>query len=203
MWLWRLFPSEAWDLSACAVAREPVKAPEQDEGGGGCGCNKGRRGWSESVCGRKELLLLQHASTWYSTVEIYRPPCSLHSLQGNKRWGGRRFHFKVRLIKTPSWNSVWHAEYLGWCLLLMHGEAPAGDGKTTLPSAGGLLDWTASPSWSQERFWQWWMQWPCSHLWRNAQSSALSSEALSAQSHQLISAKSAAVLGALHSLFFS
>lgn len=42
------FPSGAWDSSACAVAREPVKALEQDEvvvvvavrGGGG---------WSESV----------------------------------------------------------------------------------------------------------------------------------------------------------
>lgn len=29
--LWRIFPSEAWDSSECAAAREPLKALEQGE----------------------------------------------------------------------------------------------------------------------------------------------------------------------------
>lgn len=52
--------SEAWESSECAAAREPLKALEQGEVVVVVAIRGRERGVRVRVCGRKELLLLQH-----------------------------------------------------------------------------------------------------------------------------------------------
>lgn len=108
------FPSEAWDSSACAVAREPVKALEQEEVVVVVAIRRG--GVGVRVCGWKELLLLQHPHgirLWRYTGHRVLFVLSRVTKGEKEQERKKRFAFKVSLIKTPSCNSVCGAQYMG------------------------------------------------------------------------------------------